>query len=297
MPTTNFKAIDLDTGMVLLSSIPSVLDPVELTSVATTSGSELITVASTTGVFPFMGVSCAGIPAGALVKAVKSSTVLELAVPMSQPGEAWQPSTVYVVGQVVSCAERDFICTAAHTSTALVTLGAGNYIATLQAQERVIRTMLVDIIAGKWRAITLPMVVPALATATLSSMTAHAHGFNPVAVPEPVVTGETYRNRITGDVSALRKSGENQVGTPVANSITLNKTALVARDADVLATWYSADLNFQTETGYRVRTDDETAGIPPRQLVKMVSYYYFVKALGAVQKVPALPNVGISIAA
>lgn len=291
MPTTNYKAIDIDTGMVLLSSIPSVLDPVELTAVATTSGSELITVASTTGVFPFMGVSCAGVPYGTLVKAVKSATVLELAVPLWSPPASWIPSTAYVVGQVVSCVERDFICTVAHTSSAL-----GSYKASLQDQDRVIRSMLVDIIAGKWRQVTLPLVVPAFATATLSSMTAHAHGFNPVAVPEPVVNGETYRNRITGDVSLLRKNGENQVGTPVAGAITLNKTALVARDADVLATWFS-DLNLQTETGYRVRTDDETAGIPPRQLVKMVSYYYFVKALGAVQKVPALPNVGISIAA
>lgn len=60
-------------------SIVEVLDPVALTGVGTTSGSNLITVASTSGVYPGMAMACPNIPPGAFVHAVKSATVLELA--------------------------------------------------------------------------------------------------------------------------------------------------------------------------------------------------------------------------
>ena len=61
-------------------TIPGVLPPVTMTAGATTSGSNLITVASTSDVYPGMPVACPHVPAGAFVAAVVSSTVLELAL-------------------------------------------------------------------------------------------------------------------------------------------------------------------------------------------------------------------------
>jgi hypothetical protein len=61
-----------------LATLPGVLDPVALTGVETSSSSNLVTVASTTGLYAGMAVSIPNIPAGALIHAVKSTTVIEL---------------------------------------------------------------------------------------------------------------------------------------------------------------------------------------------------------------------------
>lgn len=62
----------------LLRTVPNVLTPVSLTAVSTTSASNLLTVASTTGVFPGMAIFAPNIPSGAFVHAVRSATELEL---------------------------------------------------------------------------------------------------------------------------------------------------------------------------------------------------------------------------
>lgn len=62
----------------LIQTLTGVLAPVALTSVATTSGSNIVTVASTTGVFPGMAIRAANVPVGSIVHAVISSTQLEL---------------------------------------------------------------------------------------------------------------------------------------------------------------------------------------------------------------------------
>jgi len=59
-------------------TVAGVLDAVALTGVATTSGSNILTCASTTGVYPGMPISAPNIPLGAFVQAVKSATELEL---------------------------------------------------------------------------------------------------------------------------------------------------------------------------------------------------------------------------
>ncbi len=56
----------------------SVLAPVSLTGVKTTSGQFLVTVASTTGLYPGMAVNLPHIPAGAFIHAIHSSTVIEI---------------------------------------------------------------------------------------------------------------------------------------------------------------------------------------------------------------------------
>jgi hypothetical protein len=70
-----------DANGTTLSTLPSVLEPVSLTGVATnvTIGTEnQVTVASTTGLFPGMPVSIPNIPEGSFIHAIRSATVIEL---------------------------------------------------------------------------------------------------------------------------------------------------------------------------------------------------------------------------
>lgn len=68
-------------------TILNVLNPVSLTGVQTTSGQFLVTVASTTGLYPGMAVSLPHIPAGAFIHAIHSATVIEIWA------SAWDAST------------------------------------------------------------------------------------------------------------------------------------------------------------------------------------------------------------
>ena len=63
----------------LINTIPGVLAPVALAAVATTSGSNVITVTSTTGVYPGMAIACPNVPVGSFVASVISTTTIELA--------------------------------------------------------------------------------------------------------------------------------------------------------------------------------------------------------------------------
>lgn len=78
----NYRAFNKKTGAYASPVIPNVVDNVALTGVATTSGSNEITVASTTGVYPGMGLAISGVPRGAFVHAVKSATVIVAYAPV-----------------------------------------------------------------------------------------------------------------------------------------------------------------------------------------------------------------------
>lgn len=67
-----------DRDATVITEVPLVLAPVALTGVETTSADNLVTVASTTGLFPGMAVAIPNIPAGAFIHAVKDSTTIEL---------------------------------------------------------------------------------------------------------------------------------------------------------------------------------------------------------------------------
>jgi len=71
-----YDIIDRDSREI--TSLASVLSPVTLSSVSTSSGSNEVTVGSTTGCYPGMPVAIPGVPVGSFIQAVKSSTVLEL---------------------------------------------------------------------------------------------------------------------------------------------------------------------------------------------------------------------------
>lgn len=71
-----YDIIDRDSREI--TSLASVLSPVALTSVSTSSSSNAVTVASTTGCYPGMPVAIPGVPPGSFIHAVKDSTTLEL---------------------------------------------------------------------------------------------------------------------------------------------------------------------------------------------------------------------------
>lgn len=61
-----------------ITTVPDVIAPVALTGVETSSGSNLVTVASTASLYPGMPVAISNIPPGAFIHAIRSSTVIEL---------------------------------------------------------------------------------------------------------------------------------------------------------------------------------------------------------------------------
>lgn len=72
----------------VITEVPLVLAPVTLSSVATTSGSNLVTVSSTTGLFPGMPVAIPNVPEGSFIHAVKNATTIELLCSVFASG-AW----------------------------------------------------------------------------------------------------------------------------------------------------------------------------------------------------------------
>jgi hypothetical protein len=73
----SYKIYD-DSGR-LISTVVSVLTPVQLTAIGTSSSSNIITVASITGCYPGMPVSVPYIPQGSFIAGFKSSTEIVLA--------------------------------------------------------------------------------------------------------------------------------------------------------------------------------------------------------------------------
>lgn len=76
MPTATYKIKDVNGRE--LASLASVLAPVELTALSTTSASNIITVASTTGLYPGMPVAIPNVPVGAFIHTVRNATTFEV---------------------------------------------------------------------------------------------------------------------------------------------------------------------------------------------------------------------------
>jgi hypothetical protein len=105
MPLTysKYRVQDQDSGAYLSDTIPNIIDVVELTGVSTTSGSNEVTVADTTEVYPGMALFIPTLPQGAFVHAVKSSTVIT----------AWAPVFASATGTwTVSAASANATATA-----------------------------------------------------------------------------------------------------------------------------------------------------------------------------------------
>lgn len=76
MPTTysTYRACDQASGVFLTPAIPHIIDVVSLTGLRLTSGSNIITVTSTEGLYPGMALFLPYVPMGAFIHAVMSDT-------------------------------------------------------------------------------------------------------------------------------------------------------------------------------------------------------------------------------
>jgi hypothetical protein len=265
MATHKYKIYDRTTSQPVTAEIDSVLDVVTLANVATTLDSAEITCTSTTGVYPFMRCVGPNIPADAWVAAVKSSSnTLVLAMAAPRPA-TWVASKAYVVGDRVYHFATDMVwrCTVAHTSS------SSNYKA---------GGFTTDVDAGKWTPVELPFVVPALATASASSLTAHCHGISPL-MPEEVFPGTTWRNEFNPTLGSadLRYNGSSVVAvpdftgggfTPVPGSVMQVASAAIAVN-DI-----------------RVSVPDSLAGIPERSRRVFQSQVRFIHTGGMYSQFP-----------
>jgi len=75
-----------------ICTVPLVLAPVELSGLETSSGQNIVTVASTANLYPGMPVAFPNIPAGAFIHSIKDSTTIELMRSVFTAG-AWSTST------------------------------------------------------------------------------------------------------------------------------------------------------------------------------------------------------------
>lgn len=81
MSTYKYRAYNRR-GAAITPEFTGVLANVDLTGVSTTSGSNEVTVASTTGLMPGMGLAIATLPRGSFIHAIKSATVIVAAAPL-----------------------------------------------------------------------------------------------------------------------------------------------------------------------------------------------------------------------
>lgn len=273
MPTTThkYRLYDAENGQYLTPEFADVIATKQLTGVEVVTGSAEITVASTADVYPFMGLSIPGIPRGSFVLEVKSGTLITAARLLDRPA-AWVTGSVYAVNDLVYFSESGQVyrCTVDHTaSTALVT----------------------DVLAGKWTLVSDPLIVEARATSSASAVTGHAHGFNPVPIPQLVYDGATYRNewaltykasQISWQSTGIGGLGTAQNITPLSGGPIIHPDSLArAEGAPEVVRW----------SHMRQVLPDTMAGIPPRPEGKWVSFWHFVHTGGLVTQFPARPGV------
>ena len=269
MATHKYRIYDAENGQYLTPEFDGVLDTKALSSVEVVSGSNEITVADTTGVFPFMSLHVPGLPMGSFVRAVKSSTVILAARVLDRPN-AWVTGTAYIVGQCVwwPDLQQTYRCTAAHTAAA---------------------AFYTDFMDGKWVLVSEPLIVPAFAEASATGLSGHALAVSP-QIPELLYDGSTYRNEWTAGTSELRWDfkgiGGGHVGSPPMVWVK-HADLIVHPDAVPSVYAYPEALKW---THLRYAVPDEQAGIPPRPEPKWQSFWYFIHSAGAFTKFPARPG-------
>lgn len=178
-----YDIIDSDSREI--TSLASVLSPVALSSVSTTSASHEVTVASTTGCYPGMPVAIPGVPPGSFIHAVKSSTVLELW------RSAWDTST----GLWTTSAAN---ANATATASGLSGYGYGYHPSCIMAQTYAL---------GMWRNLhdsNPSNGLPGVATTTPPSPYHETYGVGVALVPTAVFVGGA--GAIISTAAAIRVS-------------------------------------------------------------------------------------------
>lgn len=237
MPTTYsaYRAYDQESGAYVTPSIPSIIDVITLAGVSVSSGSNVVTVTSTDGLFPGMALFVPNVPQGAYIHAIKSTT------------------------EIIAYAPVYDSATGTYTTTA----------------------------AG------------ANATASASSMTGHARGFNEWGIPMPVMDGSSYRNEHgqTGAAWAGFGNYSSGGGTGTAEkAVAAQGGVLLVPDAiSVTAIGPSGSQTGVTvgASAITVQQSDTIKKVPPRPLPKWVMEMVLVASTGAVTRIRKSPMIQV----
>lgn len=233
-----YRAYNQRLGSWASAEIPDVLDTKALAGVATnvTVGTEnIITVTSTTGLFPGMGLAIPNIPRGAFIQSIKSATEIVAYAP------------------------------------------------------------LLNVATGEWTVTG----AAANATAAGTGMTGHAHGFNPIPIPEAITNGEGWRN--TFDLALKNGGADITVGSGTANY-----ASFLALSGGYVAA-AGTDLTFANVNGTAKLTiaatdismvlSDDIAMRPYRAKTRWRHNHWLVSSTGNISTIPADVDIVVQLIA
>ena len=238
-----YRAYNKRLGSWASAEIPDVLDTKALAGVATnvTVGTEnIITVTSTTGLFPGMGLAIPNIPRGAFIQSIKSATEIVAYAP------------------------------------------------------------LLNVATGEWTV----TAAAANATAIGSGMTGHAHGFNPIPIPEAITNGEVWRN--TFEIAAAT---DIQTPVPLGSAtayLNVNPGAgnvIIAPGTRVYAGYNGAtgskiiDNTVLEPMEYQLATSDEYTERPYRAKTRWRHNHWLVSSTGNISTIPADVDIVVQLIA
>jgi len=241
-----YRAYNKRLGSWASAEIPDVLDVKALAGVATnvTVGTaNIITVTSTTGLFPGMGLAIPNIPRGAFIQSIKSATEIVAYAP------------------------------------------------------------LLDTATGEWTV----TASAANATAIGTGMTGHAHGFNPIPIPEAITNGEVWRNTVPNEynTSTLRV----QVATGVSTNKAYVDPGIMAggvvpkEDAIFEGTWDASAIPLikggggASDPGLTLAVSDEMLRKPYRAKTRWRHNHWLVSSTGNISTIPADVDIVVQLIA
>lgn len=231
-----YRAYNKRLGSWASAEIPDVLDTKALAGVVTnvTVGTaNIITVTSTTGLFPGMGLAIPNIPRGAFIQSIKSATEIVAYAP------------------------------------------------------------LLDTATGEWTV----TASAANATAIGTGMTGHAHGFNPIPIPEAITNGEVWRN--TFDLSLKNAGADITIGqgtADYASFLALSGGYVAAAGTDVTF----ADVNGTKKlviaaTDISMVLSDDIAMRPYRAKTQWRHNHWLVSSTGNISTIPADVDIVVQL--
>ena len=246
-----YRAYNKRLGSWASGEIPDVLDTKALAGVATTYvetspgsgvyvGSNIITVTSTTGLFPGMGLAIPNIPRGAFIQSIKSATEIVAYAP------------------------------------------------------------LLDTATGEWTV----SAIAAYSTAAGTGMIGHAHGFNPVPIPEAITNGEVWRNTVpneykTNSLKVAIGRGPFQYADPgiMSGGVVPKEDAVFAAITDGSPISLIRGGGGPSDPGLTLAVDDAMIRKPYRTKTRWRHNHWLVSSTGNISTIPADVDIVVQLIA
>lgn len=238
-----YRAYNKRLGSWASAEIPDVLDTKALAGITTntTSGTaHIITVTSTVGVFPGMGLAVPFLPRGSFVQSIKSATEIVAFAP------------------------------------------------------------LLNVTTGEWTV----SAANAAATAIGTGMTGHAHGFNPIPIPEAITNGEMWRNTVPNEynTSTLKvRVGNNpyQYVDPgiMAGGVVPKEDAIFEGTFDASAIPLIKGGGGASDPGLTLAVSDEMLRKPYRAKTRWRHNHWLVSSTGNISTIPADVDIVVQLIA